>query len=88
MVEFVKYTGEYPCACHGELTVKIDGEEVTFASGCLISGGDVWFDENWLEHVEAGAWKVSLPDEYAKYTEEVEKVVNENVPWGCCGGCV
>lgn len=88
MVEFVKYTGEWPCACYGELTVKIDGEEVTFASGCLTSGGSVWFDKDWDEHVEEDPWSVSLPDEYVKYTKEVEEVVNENIPWGCCGGCV
>lgn len=31
-VEFIKYTGAYPNLCSGILTLKIDGETVTFGS--------------------------------------------------------
>lgn len=31
-VEFISYTGKYPTLCSGILTLKIDGEEVTFGN--------------------------------------------------------
>lgn len=89
-VEFVSYTGQYPCRCHGELTVKIDGKVVNLGD-CLTSGGDVWFDDEFMEHVEEGGWIIyeeDIPEEYWKFRPEIEDVVNENVPWGCCGGCI
>ena len=78
MVEFVSYSGEYPCLCHGELVVKIDGKEV-YLGICLSSGGGVWFDDDWSEHVEDGPWDINeyeLPEEYKKYYEEIKAVVN------------
>jgi len=89
-VEFVSYTGEYPCLCHGELIVKIDGKEVNLGD-CLTSGGDVWFDEAGMEHVEEGGWIIydyDIPFEYVNFIPEIEDVVNDNITWGCCGGCV
>lgn len=32
-VKFVSYTGNYPNLCRGDLTLKIDGEIVTFGYG-------------------------------------------------------
>ena len=29
-VKFISYTGEYPCLCHGVLTLEIDGKEYKF----------------------------------------------------------
>ena len=29
-VEFVDYTGDYPCLCSGEVNLKIDGQVVKF----------------------------------------------------------
>lgn len=87
MVEFVSYDGKYPNLCSGTLTLRIDGKEVSIHR-CLCSGGSVWFDEDWNEHVECGAWGLDLPEEYQQYEEQIADVVNENVPWGCCGGCI
>ncbi len=91
MVEFVDYDGRYPCLCFGTLTLCIDGEKVTLPSGCLISGGEVTFDDDWEEDVERGRWIVDadvLPIKYRDYVEDIEECVNTHVPWGCCGGCV
>ena len=91
MVEFVSYTGAYPNLCAGVLTLKIEGEVVKFPPFLLSSNGRVWFDEDWREHVDKGTWSMrgwSFPKEYLPWLEEIEKVVNENVPQGCCGGCV
>lgn len=86
MVEFISYNGKYPCLCTGELILRIDGKEVGDIQ--LVSGGSVSFDENWEEQVTQGPWRAIVPPEYKDYKDEIEKVINENVRWGCCGGCV
>ena len=91
MIEFVSYNGEYPNLCSGSLTVKIDEKTVCLPSHLFYSGGCAWFDEEWNAYVESGKWKIdmhSLPKEYAHLVSELEEVMNDNVPWGCCGGCL
>lgn len=87
MVEFVSYDGKYPNLCSGTLVLRIDGVEVEFADA-MKSGGSVWFDEEWCEHVDCGTWNVDVPNEYLYLIDEIEKCVNDNVCWGCCGGCL
>ena len=87
-VEFIRYTGEYPSACSGELTVKIDGLTVKFESGCLRSGGCVWFDDSYSEHIESAPWYLLFNGISKELKIQIENVVNNNVPFGCCGGCV
>lgn len=86
-VEFISYDGEFPNLCRGELVLKIDGEIVRL-DRCLCSGGSVWFDSDWMEHIETGEWTVNVPEKYEYLENEITEVVNENVPYGCCGGCV
>ena len=88
VVEFVSYDGDYPNLCRGDLVLRIDGIEVDFPRYCMSSGGDVWFDDEWDEHVDCGRWSVDVPNEYAHLRKEIEDCVNANVPYGCCGGCV
>lgn len=88
MVEFVSYNGSYPNLCSGNLVLRINDKEVKFPDFCMHSGGTVWFDESWNEHVEYGDWHVDVPEEYAHLAYEIEKCVNDNVPFGCCGGCI
>ena len=55
------------------------------------TGGSVWFDDDWDEHVESGGWNISvfsLPEELKPYADEIGELFNDHVPWGCCGGCV
>ena len=100
-VKFVKYTGAYPNLCRGVLTLEIDGVEHTFGASYKeprpefeqfwCSGGSVWFDNGWDDHVESGEWEINineLPEQFRKYASEIEKVFNDNVEYGCCGGCV
>lgn len=88
MVEFVSYNGAYPNLCSGTLVLRINGIERTLER-CLSSGGSVTFDENWLETVTQGEWSVyNLPDDLEPMREEIEECINENIPYGCCGGCV
>lgn len=91
--EFIDYSGSYPTLCSGRLTFKADGKRYE-ADVQLTSGGSVWFDDSWEPHVEEGPWEeVSGPlfEVYPKFLEhktELLKMINENVPHGCCGGCV
>lgn len=122
-IEFVEYTGKYPCLCSGILVLNIDGKEYVFGgkrkNGKLVSfnfgyrnepsdyengwlkpglyrsfwssGGGVWFENGWDEHVESGDWVINvedLPEELKPCAEEIGRVFNENVPQGCCGGCI
>lgn len=87
-VKFISYDGYYPNLCSGTLVLEIDGEVVVFPKYCMNSGGSVSFDKDWNEEVEYGEWTVNIPEKYIKYKDEIHKVVNKNVPQGCCGGCI
>jgi hypothetical protein len=91
-VNFISYTGSYPCLCHGELTLEIDGTKHTFGYGCEFphfwsSGGYISDDYEVVE----GEWEIDverLPEQFWDVADEIDKVFNENVPYGCCGGCI
>jgi hypothetical protein len=101
-VKFISYTGDFPNLCSGILTLEIDGEQYKFGHSIYnepqgqfpkfwCSGGSVWFDDEWREHVESGEWRIDvddLPEQFRKYAAEIDEVFNENVEYGCCGGCV
>lgn len=86
-VEFVSYDGRYPNLCSGTLVLRIDGEDVVFEDS-LASGGYVSFDEDWDEYIDYGPWIVNVPGEYKSIADKISECVNENVEWGCCGGCI
>lgn len=88
MVEFVSYDGEYPNLCSGNLVLKIDGKIVHFPKYCMHSGGSVSFTNDWDEIIDHGEWLVDVPDKYKKYEKEINYIINANVRYGCCGGCV
>ena len=87
---FVSYDGGYPNLCSGTLVLGVYGKKVTFPHPCLYSGGSVTFDEHWSESVSSGPWFISQwPEDFPESLKaEAEDVVNENIPYGCCGGCV
>lgn len=103
-IEFVSYSGEYPCLCYGKLVVKIDGKETSFGSGFDLdadypsfwgSGGSTGFVDqvDWEPVVTKGEWqleacKKSYPEEIWKIMPDLLGVMNENVRHGCCGGCL
>lgn len=97
-VKFVSYTGKYPNLCRGVLTLEIHGERVTFGDGFRkpapmyrsfwTSGGDVNFS---TEGITKNQWIIDcddLPEHLRQYAEEIDKVFNDNVEHGCCGGCI
>lgn len=97
-ITFVSYTGAWPSLCAGILKLVIDGETVTFGPSTSVekpmydrfwrSGGYT----NWAtkEVVERG-WCVcadELPEQYRAYADEIQAVMDANIPHGCCGGCI
>ena len=90
MVKFIDYTGRWPNLCSGTLTLEIEGEVVRFSSErdtrFWYSGGSCCgFNvtrEPWIIDMD------DIPEKYRKYYYEIVHVFNENVEWGCCGGCV
>lgn len=92
-VKFISYTGEYPNLCSGILTLKIDDKEVRFGYGT--SNKPFWYSGGGLNPNYEGAyqreWKIDVNkilEKYRKYAREIDEVFNENVEWGCCGGCI
>lgn len=88
MVEFVSYDGAYPNLCTGQLVLKINGQVREFSRHCLQSGGTVWFDNDWNAHIENGRRSIDPPEDLEPLRKEIEECINENIPHGCCGGCV
>ena len=89
-LKFKSYNGAYPNLCSGELIMEFDGKVIKFPDYCLNSGGTVSFTYDWDEVVEQGEWTINeFPKGFPKeLEEEAERLVNENVRQGCCGGCV
>ena len=97
-ITFVSYTGAWPSLCAGILTLIIDGETVTFGPSTFVGKpmyGRFWRSggyTNWAtgEVVERG-WCVcadELPEQYRAYADEIQEVMDVNIPHGCCGGCL
>lgn len=41
--------------------------------------------------VYKGEWEIDvekIPEQFRKYAKEIDEVFNDNVDYGCCGGCV
>ena len=89
MVEFVSYDGRYPCLCDGTLTIRVNGNTYRFKNA-LISGGGIFRNDEWDMWSENGKWEIRLKEhpELEPYKEEITRIVNENVEYGCCGGCI
>lgn len=96
-VKFISYSGEYPCLCMGSLVLEIDGKEWRFGNreknySFWSSGGRCGFTNGYRNsRVETDEWEIEeedLPEELRKYVDEIDEVFNENVRWGCCGGCL
>lgn len=94
-VSKINYDGCYPNLCSGILTVTTsdnDGNEKEwiFPNFCMKSGGSVSFNDEMDELVDCGEWSISeFPDGFPEDLEQdVEKMVNQEVECGCCGGCV
>ena len=87
MVKFISYDGSYPNLCSGDCKVEVNGKEYSLE---LDSGGDCYFSEDWDGNVGVGDWSVDgWPEDFPEdKKDEVISLINENIPKGCCGGCL
>lgn len=67
---------------------KTDGNYDAFWA----SGGETGFIGDYEDdYVMSDEWLLILeilPNEYKDYADELIDMFNENVPYGCCGGCL
>ena len=82
----IEYDEHYPNLCYGNLIVFVDDEKFLFPN-CLMSGGGLTED---YENTYKGEWTITdwpknFPEELKN---DVLKIVNEQIPFGCCGGCI
>ena len=87
----IKYDGEYPCLCFGHLEVWVDDIYYDFGKGCLSSGGGCGFSEDYTDsYVYDGDWTITdFPKDFPmELKEELTDIVNQEIPHGCCGGCL
>lgn len=60
---------------------KDENYDKFWISGGCIGGDGVAYRDEWNIICE------ELPKKYRKYVDEIDRVFNDNVEWGCCGGC-
>ena len=91
VVEFIASENEWKySACAARVTISIDGNWVKLPENSLISGGSVYFDDE-IDDITKGDWKIwdsALPEHLRFLKPQIEKVINENLWPGCCGGCL
>ena len=92
-LKFISYDGTWPNLCSGKLTVELDGKLIEFPKYILHSGGGAYFTNNYSdEHVDSGPWSLKtdyLPNSFPKeLIPELTELINDNIPHGCCGGCL
>lgn len=100
-IEFVSYTGRFPNLCTGDLTLRIDGEEVVFDGKqnprFWTSGGRCYMThEDYGDYVYRDKWELidvehleDLDPKYIDMLDDMLDVMNtSNVQYGCCGGCL
>lgn len=93
MIKFISYDGKWPNLCRGILVIEKEGKRYELKN-ILISGGRCYFTDNYTNsHIEKGKWSIygnKLPRELQNVQDvmEIKYLVNENVTWGCCGGCL
>lgn len=93
-VKFIRYTGRFPNLCSGMLTLEIDGEQATFGNKYVHR--DAQYGRFWQSGgscqggCHTGEWNIDaaeIPERFRKYAAEIDRVFNDNVEHGCCGGC-
>ena len=90
MIE-IQYDGKRPNLCRGRLVVIVDDKRYIFPEGCLSSGGSCGFTNNYENfYINHGMWDIEkFPEDFPENLKgSVIMKVNEEIPHGCCGGCL
>ena len=81
----IKYNGDYPNLCRGDLKVIMDGKTWEFPDGAMRSGGSCNQDECSGGDWWIASWPVDFPGNRKHFVEEA---INDHISKGCCGGCM
>ncbi len=54
------------------------------SGGCIAGGMEDLYAVEGEWHIDAD----DLPEQFRDIADEIGEVFNNNVPWGCCGGCI
>lgn len=93
-VKFISYSGNYPNLCTGTLSLEIDGIQYKFGSNDYdnkTSFPQFWRSGGSGYPYTKGEWEIDfteIPEQFKQYALEIDEVFNENVEYGCCGGCI
>ena len=95
-IKFISYDGEHPCLCMGTLVLDINGIRHTFGNEGEFpkfwsSGGTCCLTSKWKVKTTYGDWIINIdkiPEQFRQYAGEIDKIFNDNVEHGCCGGCI
>ena len=83
----------------GKEIIFSDSDKLIYKKNCYPkfwrSGGTIKSNgSGWKMWAEKGKWELSAysnedyPKEILDILDDLIKVFNENVPYGCCGGCI
>lgn len=78
-------------------SIDEDNDKLIYKKNCYpkfwYSGGTIKSNGNWDMWPEKGEWELlyrneDYPKEILNILDDLIKIFNENVPYGCCGGCI
>lgn len=96
IIRLKEYVEDFSCDEAEDFDSSIEEKHVEFKEyrldNVLESGGGCGFRNDYSDdYCYQGEWDIDeyyLPDELKPFKEEIKKIVNKNVTWGCCGGCL
>ena len=81
----VTYDAPAYALCGATWTIQYE-DIIIVLDHALCSGGHVSWGKQ--DIIESGPWSLHLPDFLEPYEEQLTKLANDNIPQGCCGGCI
>ena len=85
-ITFHSYDGGYPNLCGGTIKLQVE-DEIREYDNLLMSGGYLTSDGGAVQM----PWDIDeeeLEQDIRVHAEYIRDLINKNIPWGCCGGCL